>query len=1283
MEEIKDIDVVQTTSPSDRITVHGRRWDSVNVVSFETVEGKSLEELILCSIKKVYAHYEYTDTQYKNLLDYVRCKLNGVERHRSEWERIYPKNGSVIQIFHGVRGGGGDGGLMGIVQVVVGAIMTVVGVLTSWTGVGAIIGKIGIGLIVTGLLSTASALLFPVQTPEMGSLGSGSSSEPEKQSPAYSISGAKNRANVNGYVPLVLGRHRHYPPLGGRSWTSWEGDKQYFHMLVVWGFPEMQVSDFRIGDTPLGYYLNVAHVFHQSTTGNDLSYFSKSFQEQNVEAVLTYDESWNTRTVGEAQTISLDFAFLRGLVDIDKEKGDYRVRTVQIQAQYKVHGTSTWYGLGGSDGYHVFSGATSERTVRTISISGLPKAVYDVRCRRAIPEASSTYIKDECTWYTMRAIIDIPAFNTPIPICVSELRIRASEQLSGYVEDFNGICHSNVPDWNGATWETRLTRNPASLMRYVLTHRSCIAKPYASSKLDNTKLVEFWNYCNANGYCFDYICDSEKSLWERLIDITAPGRAAPTTDVDGKWGVVIDNNGKKPVQLFTPRNSWGMSIQREYAKLPDALRTSFVDETDGYVTKEGFIFNDGFSNTGSNRPQDVVEWSFPGITNWNRVYKQGRMYLARMLHRQMIINISTDWEWIICHRGDLVGVASDVLMNTFGVARISGLLYEENGMEVVVNSNEDLPSGVVPIGVRIDDSVLFDEPSPARYGIAIRKTDGSLYTYEIVPEYGEERDLLRFAYPISAAQIPQIGAIVSVSLLGEEYEEYLVAQISPQENMSAQIKLIPYKVTEIERAMSGAIPPYSETVVMDVVRGARLPTPYIIQLVSDESVLAGRTGASIPRIAAWWKRIRTTQDTNTLMVQLRATDVETGEMIYGTAQENGGVVYIQGVQEGRVYDVSLRMTNSTTGVASAWSPTIRHLCIGRTTPPPAPTQVFLDGTVLKITQGVRPQDVVGHVVYIVFDENDPIEYAKKLTDTYTSTGSFDIASWSGYARRIYVRAIDEIGLLSDPVSVVVDLMDREVNNVVFTIKETDRSWPGTIENGSFQHGNLTADDGSYLWSADGDSNLWNVSSFPMWSGAAKQMSYTYDLNVPVQYSGAGLRVKPQEIYGRLLSVEYRVAVDAPLWQFDGSQAIWDSDNSLTVWTEPFYGAWRVLPTDFVVNGGEQMQIKVTYSGGEAPAVLSDIWTVFDVPDLEWAVEDMEVSIDGTAVPIPQNYFRAITNVIATLQYREGDIGVTATYIPSSAVLGGGGFLLTGPILRVLDASRNATVGNLDVRLKGY
>ena len=1297
------------------IGVMGRRWDTTRPAFFGVPEGLSLEHVILSSLERVYRERVYSEAQYRSLLRYARVRVDGVEIPRKEWGRTYPQAGARVEIFHGVRGGGGGGGknpiaaILSAVVVVVATIATwYIGGVGGWAGAAALGGwsaaatgaaYVGIGVASTAALMAINAL-FPAPTPKAAKAqGSGLDF---KSSPTYSINGGRNQANVGGYVPLILGRHRFCPPLGARSWTYWEGGKrQYFNMLVIWGHPDITVSDFRIGNTPVGYFHNVDHRFHQSTTGNDLAFFGKSVYEDSVGTLLA-DQSWHTRSIGEANDISLDFAFLKGMVFWPQFTGEMAIVyqgvpfpvIVKVNVQYKRSDepASKWRALG--PGEWTFSDATTAARYFTVRVNGLPTAEYDVRVRRGQPPYNVSYIQEECTWTVVRAIKNVAPFSTPVPVCCSELRIQANEQLAQYVDDFNAVCHSRLPDWNEATqsWVPRNTSNPASIMRYLLTsvHALPPHKVYSTDKLDNAKLVELWKYCNENGYEFNYVCDSEQATWARLIEVLAPGRAAPTTDVDGLWGVVIDRNGKKPVQMFTPRNSWGLSIQRGFAKLPDALRVTFVDEADDYVEKSGYVYNDGYSANGANgtqRAQDIIEWDFPGITKWENIWKQARLYLARTLHRQMTVTINTDWEWLACHRGDLVGVASDILANTFGTARIMQLVYRVEDEDILVGREEDKPldaegQPLVPVGVQLDDSVVFSEPHPARYGIAVRSASGALSTHELTPDYGEERQTLYFRNALNRANVPPLGALCSVSILGDEYAEYLVAGIEPGDNCSAKLTLIPYKMDEIEAATSGAIPPWQESTYMNVLADRSLPTPIIVLIRSDESVLGGYAGASIPRIAVWYERPTGADDGSSHLYQLMVEDMLTGEVFYSTATNRNEYIYVEGVVERREYEVRLRVLNTRNGRTSSWSVPIRHVVIGRTTPPPPPDAVYCENTVLKITQTNRPQDVVGHVVSMVFDEGDPFSYAVRLTTPHTATCEFDLAPWAGYARRAFVQTVDEIGLLSSPVSIAINLGDIWTDNVLFAISEREREWPGRIVNGRLHRNRLCADDATGLWPSDGA--LWqDAGNYPLWpSGSALRMSYTYRVTVPLAYSGAHVIVRPTTDSGTLLSIEYRVVSPGELWPTDDGADLWQRLGEASLWPEQVMSDWLAFPSTYVSTGAETLEFRVTWAEGRQ-AVVADIETIIDVPDREWAVEDLEISEAGTHVPLPQQYFRAVTNVVATLQYRDGDTGMTTARIPGSEIRGSDGFLTEGPVMLVLDANRNRTGGSADIRIKGY
>lgn len=922
---------------SDHISVMGRRFDSTRPVFFDAEAGATIETVVLDTLSRLRRDRAYSPAQAAGLLKYARCRVDGVEVPRKQWATTRPAPGARVEVLRTVHGGGGGGSKSPALAVLGIAIMAV-----AWYAAPAVVGAMGptMGMatpIVGGITYANVAAFGGVMAlsslasmfTESPTLPSFSVSDAGQESPTYSITGARNAANPYGFIPLVLGTHRHTPPLGAKSWTSWEDDKQFFHMLVVWGHKDIDVSDFRIKDTPLGDFTEVEHVFHQATIGDDLTLFGKSYNETAVGTLLTQADSWVERTVGEAEDIIVDVSF-QGLANINQKNGNASELTVEFDLEYREVGEETWISAGAKSATR----ASTTYCVASFYISDLPRAEYEVRIRRTSDDTDSRYIMDKSTWSVSRAVIHESPINSPLPLCVSELRIQASDQLSGSVDDFDGLCSSNLPIWDGEGWDTSAaTSNPAAHMRYLLTNRQGLSNPYTTAKLDDTALTALYEWCDDEGLEFNFVCDSEQNLWARLAQILSAGRAAVTTDVDGLWGAVIDQPGKTAKQLFTPRNSWGFKIQRGFMELPHALRVSFVDEDDDYNTAERFVYADGYDETTAT---NIVSWEYPGVTNADSIWKHGRRHLAKLLHRQTAITLNTDWEWLGVHRGDLVGVASDVQMNVFGTARILRLLYEVDGEEVLVGREEDIPldefdEPLVPIGVQLDDTVVFSDPSPARYGIAIRDRASGLTTYEITPEYGEERDILRFAYAIPAATAPDLGTLVSVSILGEEYDEYLLSGVTPGENLTAELTLIPYVMDEIDAAVSGTIPAYEPSVRLDVTSGRTVPAPAIAAVQSDEAALfLASDGTLISRIVVSYS-LAAGQPVETVNVQFR----ESGSLQWSSAPSvaPGSPAVVSDVRDGVAYDVRIRAVTQV-GAASDWTVVSAHIVEGKTNPPP-------------------------------------------------------------------------------------------------------------------------------------------------------------------------------------------------------------------------------------------------------------------------------------------------------------------------------------------------------------
>jgi predicted phage tail protein len=213
-----------------------------------------------------------------------------------------------------------------------------------------------------------------------------------------------------------------------------------------------------------------------------------------------------------------------------------------------------------------------------------------------------------------------------------------------------------------ATFEP--TSNPASWWRFLALGGQSIRAPYIQSQLDDDALVDWHDYCNGEPSfeCNAYV-DGNQSLSEILRIIAGCGRAS--VRLSDKVGVVIDRDrtSEGPIQLFTQRNTSGLSARRAFGRIPDALRVKFNDESNDYAAEEIFV----------NRKidaQNVEAVTYTGVTSRAQAVNRANLDIGQMTRRSTLYSFQTDIESIRCTRGSLVALAHDTLKRHYGAARV-------------------------------------------------------------------------------------------------------------------------------------------------------------------------------------------------------------------------------------------------------------------------------------------------------------------------------------------------------------------------------------------------------------------------------------------------------------------------------------------------------------------------------------------------------------------------------------------------------------------------------------
>jgi len=706
------------------------------------------------------------------------------------WSKVRPKPGVTVVFRPVVQGGNFLKDVLGLALAVAAlfiapligpAIATALGVSTS----------IGISLAGAAITIGGSLLLnalFPTRPPQLSPTTGEVKTRP-------SIAGAQNQLSPWSPIPSVLGKHRLSPYMAAKPYTENHGADQYLHLLFVWGYGRLAISDLRIGDTALTSFDDYEIQTIEGASGdNATSLFPAQVFEDALDIELKSVDSWQTRTLhADADVLTLNFTAPNGIFAYNTSTGVYGAYTVVIRSQYRLSGGTTW-----SD-FPDVTFTRAKQTVRKGTRVEVARGTYEVRTKKVTTDADSDTTQDHVYWTAAKTFTNSQPINFPYPLAITALRIKATNQLNGVLDTFNGIVQSYVTAWNGSAWVAdQLSQNPADLFRHVLTNPAN-GRPVSTAKIDLAKLQDWWTYCDTRGLTFNMVRTDASSVYDTLADIAAAGRAS-VSFIDGKWGVVFNQSDDDIVWAFTPRNSFGFSSQRIYRNLPHALRVRFINATRDYAEDERVVYNDGYDGSNATVFESV---EFPGVTNPDNIYKDARFQLAQAKLRPETYKLSCDWEGLRLTRGDRVSVTHDVPLWGTGFGRV----------EAVAVSNETITL----------DSIVTME-SDAAYAIRFWVSPGEWLVRNVINIPGET-DVVQLE---SSGSLPEVGDLFAFGELDHETVTLRVMDVRRGENETAELTLVD-DAPGIFDADTGEIPAYDPGITAP-------PDPYDLPPTSLQAI---------------------------------------------------------------------------------------------------------------------------------------------------------------------------------------------------------------------------------------------------------------------------------------------------------------------------------------------------------------------------------------------------------------------------------------------------------------
>ena len=701
----------------------------------------------------------------------MRCAAtaDGVPVVHADWDRVRPRG--TIELVGVPRGP-----LAAAVAAIASAVSSAVGAITGGALFSGFTGKLLGAALSIGARFLLNAL-FPPPQPQLA--------EDDTPSPTYSIGGARNELRPFEPVAVVLGTHRVSPAYAAVPYTEFVGDDQYLRAIFCWGHGPLTISDIRIGETAITEFEDVEIETFEGLSGDSApTLYPGTVIQEDLNITLEASTGQVRTTADNIDEIIVDVVAPNGLFRITKADGQRVQFSVVFTIEYAVAGSGSW-----TLAATVTLGGDKPDAIRRGYRFAVTRGRYDVRLTRTTAAYSGTddgqgniiqeTVSEDIVWTAVRGVRNESPVNTDVPVALTAIRIRATEQLSGNIETLNGMVSSRVTAWNGSAWVAdTVSTNPADLIRHVLQSEGN-RRPLADSLIDLAALQDFHAWCVTKGFTFNHVRDFSASVWETVRDIAAAGRAI-VTFLDGKWSVRWDDSADAVVQHFTPANSSAFSGQRDYIDLPHAFRVRFINANRDYLQDERVVYDDGYDANNATRFEGL---EFPGVTDPDLIWKLARYHLAQLKLRRETYELTTDFEHLVCTRGDRVRVTHDVPKWGLGYGRVKAVSGDQ---------------------ITIDGDVTME--AAGSYAIRFRRSDGTSSLRTVVTEAGTVSIINLVADAGEAS--PAVDDLFMFGVLGLESVVLRLQSIRPIANLGARLTLVD-DAPAIHDADTGTIPTFT------------------------------------------------------------------------------------------------------------------------------------------------------------------------------------------------------------------------------------------------------------------------------------------------------------------------------------------------------------------------------------------------------------------------------------------------------------------------------------------
>ena len=575
-----------------------------------------------------------------------------------EWDTYCPRSCELINVQATVMGGGGGGGsnpmqIVAMIAIVLIAIYApyALGMVTPAGGL-----TMG-GMMLSSVIMIAGSVLvnaiFKPATPDM-SLGNQGSAV---GSPTYSLAGGSNRARPYESMPVVMGTMRFFPDAASKPYTEYEGNEQFLYQIFNLGLSDLSNSAWQIGTSPITDFQD--YTWYPPDSSGRINEFPANVDTL-AGASLTAESSWVTRT-SSINSYRLGIDILTTLYYANNS-GALDSTSVSITIQHRLVGSSTWIDSsvdGESSNTIVLSGASQTAMRKSFFIS-VANGAYDVRVLRNTADTTDSRTQNKTNWDVLRSYQADTA--TYIGQHRMGLKVRASEQLSGSIQQMSVMSIASANYWNGSAWVTGQTSNPAHWYMDFAKGRfdSAGVLLYGVglnvAAIDLAQLTSWAAFCTTEGLTFNAVLDGSQTSADVLNNIAMCGFGSPTW-ASGKLGVVWDARNASPVAAFGMSNIIRGSFQVSYIteQLAEEVIVQFVNPAMDWVQDEVRVLVPNIVTPTRTSTVNLLGCTVPSMAG-----KFANYLAAQQYYRTRHIQWDCDFEGFVCQRGDVVLLSHDL-----------------------------------------------------------------------------------------------------------------------------------------------------------------------------------------------------------------------------------------------------------------------------------------------------------------------------------------------------------------------------------------------------------------------------------------------------------------------------------------------------------------------------------------------------------------------------------------------------------------------------------------------